>query len=52
MSLGFVTVALLNGECATVYIREYDPNTLQARVMVQGNFIKCAWNGAKWVQVN
>lgn len=51
IKLGFVTIALLNGSSAQAYIREYNPDTLQARTMVQGSFIQASWNGCKWVQV-
>lgn len=49
--LGHVTITLLNGSSTIAYIREYTPDTLQARVMVQGTFIDARWNGNRWVQV-
>lgn len=52
IQLGFVKVVLLNGMTQQVaYIGEYDPQTLQTRCMVNGQFIQVKWNGFQWVQV-
>jgi hypothetical protein len=51
IQLGYITIALLNGEQARAYIREYDADTLQARVFVRGDFIQASWNGLCWIQL-
>ena len=51
IKLGYVSITLANGSKATAYIREYSTATLQARVLVNGEFIQASWNGFSWSQV-